>query len=233
MIRAPNGADVLIDAGPPGGASSRALAESAPGDRSIDLLALTHQDLDHSGGAREILVAFSVAALAAPAWTGKAAPIVSAAAAPPAELRRGDRVWLDRAAPVYLDVLWPPADISAGDGNDWSLVARLVYGSTTALLTGDAPRGVERLLAAAGDPLDVDVLKAGHHGSKTSSDPGFVSAASPAYVVVSAGEGNRYGHPSPETLATARASGAAILSTVDLGTVSFLWDGQSLTYSAT
>lgn len=231
LVRAPNGADVLIDAGPPGGAASRAFAANSPRDRAVGTVVLTHQDLDHAGGAKDILGRFSVERLAAPAWGEKAATILSEASSrgvATATLHRGDRVWLDRETPVYLDVLWPPPGTPVGDGNDGSLVTRLVYGSTSALLTGDAPRGVERLLVIGGDYLDVDILKAGHHGSKTSSDPTFVVAASPGYAVISAGEGNRYGHPAPETTETLGRAGASILSTAQLGTVSFVWDGRAL-----
>lgn len=231
LVRAPNGVDLLIDAGPPGGASGRSFAAISPRDRSIEMLALTHQDLDHSGGAKDLIGRFSFGVLAAPAWTAKASPILGEAARrglATATLARGDRIWLDRDTPVYLDVLWPPADAPAGDGNDGSLVTRLTYGSSSAVLTGDAPEGVERLLVAAGDSLDADILKAGHHGSKTSSSPGFVEAVSPEYAVISAGEDNRYGHPNEDTLVTLRQFGAQILSTAELGTVPFGWGGEGL-----
>lgn len=231
LVRAPNGADALIDTGPPGGESGRSFAGSSPGDRAIGLVALTHQDLDHSGGAKDMLFRFEVGQLSAPVWSEKAASVLEAAGergVATTTLQRGDRVWLDREAPVYLDILWPPPHVPVGDGNDGSMVALLVYGSSTALLTGDAPRGVEKLLVAGGDPLDANILKAGHHGSKTSSAPEFVAAVSPIYAVISAGEGNRYGHPDEETLATLTAAGSQILSTAELGTVSFTWDGRGL-----
>lgn len=232
LVRAPNGADVLVDAGPPGGASGRSFAENSPSDRAISLIALTHQDLDHSGGAKDILGHFSVGQLAAPVWSEKAAPILDEAAqrgVATTTLQRGDRVWLDRKTPVYLDILWPPPRTPVGDGNDGSMVARLAYGSSSAILTGDASQGVEKILAAAGDPLDADILKAGHHGSKTSTAPEFVAAVSPTYAVISAGEDNRYGHPNKETLAALSVAGTTVLSTIDTGTVSFVWNGWALT----
>ncbi len=231
LIRAPNGADVLVDAGPPGGASGRAFAENSPSDRAIGLVALTHQDLDHSGGVKDILGHFSVGRLTAPVWSEKATLILDEAAergVATATLQRGDRIWLDRETPVYLDVLWPPPRTPVGDGNDGSMVARLVYGSSSAILTGDAPRGVEKILVVANDPLDADILKAGHHGSKTSSAPEFVAAVSPTYAIVSAGKDNRYGHPNKETLATLAAGKVQVLSTVEMGTATFIWDGHAL-----
>lgn len=231
LVRAPNGADLLVDAGPPGGAAARAFSANAPRDRSLGALVLTHQDLDHAGGADDLLSRFSVARVLAPVWGEKAMAVSGAAAergAATGTLSRGDRVWLDRVAPVYLDVLWPPEGAPVGDGNDGSLVALLVYGSSTAILTGDAPRGVEKMLASAGDPLGAEILKVGHHGSKTSSDPGFILAVSPRFAVISAGEGNRYGHPNLETVETLRASGAEMLSTAEAGTVGFLWSGGGL-----
>ncbi len=231
LVRAPNGADVLIDTGPPGGASGRSFAENSPGDRAIGLVALTHQDLDHSGGAKDILGHFSVGELSAPVWSEKAAPILDEAArrgVATATLQRGDRVWLDRETPVYLDILWPPPRTPIGDGNDGSMVARLAYGSSSAILTGDAPQGVEKILVVAGDPLDADILKAGHHGSKTSTSPEFAAAVSPTYAIISAGKENRYGHPNKETLATLAVAGTTVLSTIDSGAVAFVWNGWTL-----
>jgi competence protein ComEC len=231
LVRAPNGADALVDAGPPGGASGRAFAAAAPRDRDVGAVLLTHQDLDHSGSAADFLKRFETGALFAPVWSEKAADVLLVAAGrgvATGTLQRGDRVWLDRETPVYLDVLWPPAGPAATDGNDGSMVTRLVYGSSSAILTGDAPKGVERLLVAANDPLDADFLKVGHHGSKTSSDPDFLAAVSPTLAIVSAGKGNRYGHPAPEVLAALRAAGAPAVATADAGTVSLLWNRRGL-----
>jgi competence protein ComEC len=230
LIRAPNGANVIIDAGPPGGTAARAISAVAPRGRALGAALLTHQDLDHAGGVGELLSRFSVGSVFAPVWGEKARPVLGVAAergVATATLQRGDRVWLDRETPVYLDVLWPPPGAPVGDGNDGSLVARLTYGASSAILTGDAPKGVERLLAGAGDPLDADILKVGHHGSKTSNAAEFIAAVSPNLAVVSAGEGNRYGHPNEETLAAFAAANVPVLSTVEAGTVALGWrDGR-------
>ena len=76
----------------------------------------------------------------------------------------------------------------------------LKYGEFEVMLTGDMEAKVERRLIMAGYDLDSDVLKAGHHGSKTSSSEEFLSAVSPEAAIIQVGSKNRYGHPSPEVL---------------------------------
>ncbi len=106
---------------------------------------------------------------------------------------------------------------------------RLVYGETEFMLTGDAPSWAEdRIVSRYGDMLRSDVLKAGHHGSKTSTGPLFLAAVAPEFVVVSAGKDNSYGHPHEEVVARILASGARILSTFDAGTITFVSDGVTV-----
>ncbi|HEU0014764.1 MAG TPA: hypothetical protein VFQ45_13845, partial [Longimicrobium sp.] len=104
---------------------------------------------------------------------------------------------------IELAFLWPTdaALRHPEDVNDVSAVVLLRYGGFSALLTGDASQGVEAALAARyGDGLRADVLKAGHHGSRTASSPAFLDRVRPELVVVSAGARNRYGHPHREVL---------------------------------
>jgi competence protein ComEC len=108
-----------------------------------------------------------------------------------------------------------------------SIVAKLVYGDNEFLLTGDAPQAVENYLVSLGG-LQSDVLKTGHHGSKTSTSAAFVSAVSPEYAVISVGKDNKYGHPNQETLDTLGNFGAKILRTDQLGRIVFKSDGTNL-----
>ena len=95
----------------------------------------------------------------------------------------------------------PDRDVTGFDKNLASIVAKLVYGDASFLLTGDSPKSIEEYLIAI-DPavLDVDVLKLGHHGSKTSTGEIFLGYTSPDYAIVSVGEDNSYGHPHKEVL---------------------------------
>jgi competence protein ComEC len=105
---------------------------------------------------------------------------------------------------------------------------RLVYGDFSLLLTGDAGMAAEEQMLRNRSDLSAVVYKAGHHGAKTSSSSDFLEAVRPGYVVISAGEGNHYGHPDPEVLERVADMGAAVLRTDELGTVELITDGQAM-----
>src|SRR6202030_1600697 len=113
--------------------------------------------------------------------------------------------------------------------NDNSLVVRISYGQRSILFVGDAEHQAEgTLLATARDRLRADVLKVGHHGSRTSSTPAFIAAVAPQEAVVSVGCRNRFGHPHPLTLSTLEAAGARLWRTDRDGAVVVTTDGDSL-----
>ena len=96
------------------------------------------------------------------------------------------------------------------------------------LLTGDASQNVESELVQSGRSLSALLYKAGHHGSKSSNSRNFLETVQPEYVVISSGEENRYGHPSPEVLERVAEVGAAVLRTDELGTIEVVTDGQAM-----
>ena len=136
-------------------------------------------------------------------------------------------------AGASLTVLAPSAGYTPAKTarNDDSLVLLLAYGRHKFLLTGDAERRVESDLAGRGALPEVDVLKAGHHGSKTSTTEAFLSATRPLFALISVGEGNSYGHPFPEVLDRLGAMGTRVLRTDELGLVQIRSDGKRLTVS--
>jgi len=231
LIEAPNGASAMVDGGPPGSVLPP-LAAALPAGRAIAAAIATHPDLDHIGGLPSVVSKRKVEKLLSSPYksgepTERALDVaVTDANVATGTLIRGDRLVLDEADGVFLDILWPPPNLPAAAGNNMSMVAVLRYGSSSALLTGDAPKGVEKILVAAGDPLDVQILKPGHHGSKTATDSAFVVAASPLFAVISAGISNRYGHPTAETLVTLAEAHVAIESTLGRGTVAFSTKGD-------
>jgi competence protein ComEC len=129
-----------------------------------------------------------------------------------------------------VDVLAPCPDESPDrPPNDNSFVLRIAYGRRAMLFEGDAEREEEgAIVARYGASLHADVLKVGHHGSKTSSTPALLRAVSPAFAVVSCGVRNRYGHPFPATLSALRDSGARVLRTDRSGAVTVTTDGVGL-----
>jgi competence protein ComEC len=113
------------------------------------------------------------------------------------------------------------------------VVLKVTYGNFSALLTGDMEeRSEARLVSKNATILDADILKAGHHGSRTSSSLAFLNAVTPEVVIISLGAGNTYGHPHQEALDRISASGAEYLLRTDIdGTITLTSDGGDSNYS--
>lgn len=227
-----------------GGTLLRALRALAV-DR-LDGLVITHGDLDHRGGARRLLSALPVGELWLPILPDPDADLVALAA----EAReRGVRVvWAsagDRhrsGRTLAFEVLWPPRpDVAKGASeregggfgddarlagrarNERSIVLRARIEGRDLLFMGDVGAGVERRLRGRGRLDGVEVLKLGHHGSRRSSDAGFLEAALPALAVVSAPCDAARGLPSPVALARVRAAGAGLAWTGRDGAIAVGW----------
>ncbi len=121
---------------------------------------------------------------------------------------------------LTVDVLSPGDSLLSTDpeANEASVVLLARLGRFEALLTGDAYKPLERRLASALAP-GIEVLKVGHHGSDTSTDPELVDRIAPALALISAGRGNRYGHPTPQVLARLESRGIPVWRTDQDGTV--------------
>lgn len=113
------------------------------------------------------------------------------------------------------------------DLNEASIILRMIFGNKTYLFTGDTTEEVEETILNSN--IDVDVLKVAHHGSKYSSSEEFLNIATPEYAIISAGEGNSYGHPEPETLTRLKKHTNNIYITKDLGTILLTSDGKTIT----
>ncbi|MDA1079654.1 MAG: MBL fold metallo-hydrolase [bacterium] len=115
---------------------------------------------------------------------------------------------------------------SKGEVNDWSIVLLLEFNEFSALLTGDASERVELALLQVGLLKDIDVLKVGHHGSKSSTADAFLDAISPETSLISVGENNPYGHPNTVVLEKLQKRGVQILRSDQLGSVTIESDGE-------
>ncbi|HVH12259.1 MAG TPA: MBL fold metallo-hydrolase, partial [Longimicrobium sp.] len=185
---------------------------------------LTHPHADHVGGAAAVLRGMEVEQVIEPGLPlGSSVYLETLRAVEErgvewAAARQDRTLQLDG---VELRFLWPPADIAGSDDpNDVSAVVHVRYAGFSALLTGDAPAWVEaRLVARYGAALRADVLKAGHHGSRTSSSGAFLDAVRPELVVVSAGARNDYGHPHREVLRRLDAREIEVARTVPSSSV--------------
>jgi competence protein ComEC len=233
FIESPTGTQMMIDGGP-GGVVLRELGKVMPFyDRSIDLLLVSNPDKDHIAGFLDILRAFRVDAVIEPGTIGASAEYQSLGVAIENEgarrvvARRGQKFNLGGG--VYFEVLFPDRDVSGLDTNDGSIIGKLVYGDTSFLFPGDAPSAVEEYVAYADkERLNVDVLKAGHHGSKTSTSEALLGFASPAIAVISAGKGNRYGHPHQEVLERLKQFNVETLGTYEKGGIIMESDGKTI-----
>jgi competence protein ComEC len=136
---------------------------------------------------------------------------------------------------VRGEFLWPDIsteDPAAAAKNNDSLVLRLKFRNRTLLLPGDAEKQAEHVILHDNSAnLHADVLKVGHHGSTNSTTQEFLDAVAPSIAIISSGEDNPYGHPSPELLERLEASGARVLRTDRDGAVHILTDGDRLEIS--
>jgi competence protein ComEC len=199
----------------------------------------THPDADHVAGLPGVFDRYAVDTLitnSITAGTETYRALLTAAAdngTPIHQAVAGEVIAIEDG--VTLQILNPPSGALASDeqhDNDQSVALRLSYGDFSLLLTGDAGEEAERDMLDSGRNLSSLVFKAGHHGAKTSSNGPFLDAVQPQYIVVSAGEGNRYGHPSPELLLRAANLGAAVLRTDTLGTIEVITDGEQMWWVA-
>ncbi len=205
------------------------------GFQKLDVVALTHAHQDHLGGLTAILENFHVGKL----WIGR--EVASPALTQLEELARERRIPVEHELRgksfswdgVTGEFLWPeivPEEVAPSAKNNDSLVLRLRYGSRSILLPGDAEKQAEHEILAenSAEEMQSDVLKIGHHGSKNSTTLEFLEAVQPRVGIISSGEGNPYGHPSPELLERLDNAGVHILRTDRDGAVHVLTDGARL-----
>lgn len=198
----------------------------------IDYIVATHADADHIDGLNDVARNFAVrSALVArtrkdPEFA-KFHDTATARGIPIAVVGAGDVL---RFTGTTATVLWPRASSKAEtrSRNNDSIVLRLQFGERSILLTGD----IESLAEAAmlsGDPgLPVDVVKVAHHGSKTSSTDGFVSATRPMFAIISVGQNSMFGHPHREVVERWQNNGAEVLTTGKSGMITVTTNGKDL-----
>jgi competence protein ComEC len=200
------------------------------GIRRLDVMVATHSHQDHIGGLAAVMSNFRPKEL----WTGANPPsellgLARRLGIPATEKHPAGRIERSGAT---LEILAPSDDYVAEKvGNNDSLVLRVSYGSRSFLLTGDMERGIEAKLQAGGADLHADVLKVGHHGSRTSSTESFLEAVSPSVALISAGFENSFGHPHPDVLARLSARHVAILRTDLGGLVTARTDGRAIWFT--
>lgn len=226
FIEGPNGNQVLID----GGVGSKVLSELGAilpiYDRHIDVLIETHPDQDHIGGFPDVLKNYDVSLYIEPGVvTDKGIDVaidqlLKEKNIPKILARRGQT--LDLGGGAELVILFPDRDVRNSETNEASIIAKLIFGDTSYLFTGDSPIKIENyLLSLNKEILDSDILKVGHHGSRTSTSKQFLEAVSPEIAVISAGKDNSYGHPHTEVTKNLQVEGILIRRTDEEGRILF------------
>jgi len=233
LIESPTGNQLLIDGGPNKNILNALGRVMHFYDKTIDAVLTTHPDQDHIGGIPEVLKNYTVGEYidnGATSSTGIFKELKNEISKNniKTEIARAGEI-LDLGGGVFLKILYPTSDPKGTDTNEYSIVAKLYYGSSTFLFTGDAPADAEQYLAKTdGKELKSDVLKVAHHGSRNSLSPEFLSAVVPEYSVISAGKDNSYGHPHKEIIDFLNSIKTNILITFDLGDICFVSDGQTV-----
>jgi competence protein ComEC len=236
-IRTPHGRWIVIDAGPadPGrwDAGARVVVPwlRRQGATAIDLFVLSHAHRDHVGGGAAIVGALPVAHALDPGVgfdeAGYAAWLEALAVRGTRwhRARVGATFTIDGVAVrvVHAGAAWVGGGL---DLNEDSIVLEVSYGAFRALLTGDAGETAEASFAGALGP--VDVLKVGHHGSRTATGAALLARIRPDVAVISSGT-NRYGHPHPSVLGRLAEAGAEVWRTDRAGHVAVVTDGRTLT----
>jgi competence protein ComEC len=232
FVQCPNGQQILVDGGPNPSVLLSQLGRRMPfWDHSLDLVVLTHPEVDHVAGLIDVLARYDVGLVlesgqecsnaTCAAWRtsveGKQIPYRRAEAG----------MSLTVADGLRLQVLHPPTRLmanTASDINNNSEVIRLQYGQFSVLLAGDVMMEAENALLASGQSLDSLVLKVPHHGGDTSLSVSFLDEVDPELAIISVGADNRFGHPDQVTME--KLEGIATYRTDRDGSIQVVTDGE-------
>jgi len=238
FIQTPQRHQILIDGGP-GSIVLEKLAKEMPfWDRTIDLIILSHPENDHLSGLTDVLKRYKVENIL---WTGIARDtpafkewqrLIKEEGAEIKIAQAGQRIILPtNKEKAGIDILYPLEKLEGKEmenSNDVSIVVRLIFGEKSFLFTGDVGKATEKKLLEKEINVKSNVLKVGHHGSKTSSSDDFIKKVLPEIAIIEVGKDNSYGHPHQETLATLGKYGISIFRTDKNKDIKILCDSQSL-----
>lgn len=225
FIESPNGKTMLVDGGVKGAGQQVVSYLKELGVNKLDIVVATHPDADHIGGLIPVLNSIDIGQFydSGKVHTSQTfeemLTLIDTKNIPYNVPKTGDSIAFDDD--IKVKVL--NANVNARDNNDASIVLKIAYGNVSFLLTADAGIALEKEMMKY--DVKATILKAGHHGSNTSSSVEFVQAVHPEVAILSYGEGNKYGHPHAEVVERLQAIGSKIYATAEAGTVIVSTDG--------
>lgn len=226
---------LLIDAGENDQGSTVVSYLKQAGVKKLDYIIGTHPHSDHIGGLDDVIRAFDVEKVILPPiehTTKTFEDVLDAISDKGLKITKPVPGTSYNLGDTSFTVIAPVKGKDYGtDLNNWSVGIRLTYGDNAFVLCGDAESAAEQDIVDSGAVLSADVLKAGHHGSSTSTSAAFLKKVSPTWAVIQCGKDNSYGHPHRETLAALKKAGVTVFRTDELGTIIAVSDGSSISWS--
>ena len=228
--------DVLIDGGRSRNISAKLSKILGKNDREIEVLIATHPDADHIGGLISVFDDFEVKNLFLTSVESDTNIYKSFTKKVKSEVGLNENIVSARETVILnglvLDIIWPLEEnypIKDFSKNDSSISILAQYNKKSILLTGDASSKVESILSEVFD-LNVDVLKAGHHGSCSSTSKEFLEETTPEVVIFSFGENNSYGHPCKKLIDELESNEIDFLNTVEEDVILYIDEDGILDY---
>lgn len=235
FIETPKRHQILIDGGPSSIILKKLSKEMPFWDRTIDLIILTHPEVDHLRGLLEVLKKYKIENIL---WTGvkKETPefkewerLIEKEGAKIKIAKAGQKVFCENCD-WKIEILYPFENLEGIEmekSNDSSIVSKLIFEKISFLFTGDISKNVEEIFLYSSEleKISSNVLKVAHHGSKTSSSEKFIEKVSPQIAVISVGKENKYGHPHKEVLEILKKHGIKVLRTDEMGDIKITTDG--------
>ncbi|MFZ2205828.1 MAG: ComEC/Rec2 family competence protein [Minisyncoccia bacterium] len=236
FIESPTGTQIMFDVGPPRKVLGPLSQVMSPFDKSIDAVVITNPDADHIGGFLDILKTYQVGEVFSSGTISDSKTYknleteIKNKNIPNTLVKKGMR--LDIGGGAVIDILFPDRDVSAWSTNDGSVVARLSYGNTSIMLTGDATKVTEKIILSENSQniLRSSILKVGHHGSRGSTSLEFAQAVLPLYSLISVGKSNKYGHPHQDALDILKQINSDVFRTDMLGSIVVKSNGDKLKF---
>lgn len=225
---------MLIDAGDNSEGTAVQSYLNSQNVEKLDYAIGTHPDADHIGGLDVVVYKFDCKKVFMPDVTSDTKTYEDVIQALKSKNQKAQAPKLGKTYALgdATFTIIAPVKNYGDDTNDWSIGILLQYGENRFLFTGDAAKQAEEDMIDTGEDLSADVYKASHHGSKTGSSDDFLDKVNPTYAVISCGAGNKYGHPSAQTLNNFRSRGIKTFRTDNQGTIVAYSDGSKITWDA-